>query len=91
MVLAFQLSEQLGLSPADDTMRLIRHLKNVGLSTAIREISGFQPDPDSIFVHMKHDKKAAGQSLKFVLARGIGGAFVSADVPEASVRTLLAG
>ncbi|HTK79571.1 MAG TPA: 3-dehydroquinate synthase [Rhizomicrobium sp.] len=91
MVLAFQLSEQLGLSPADDTMRLIRHLKNVGLPTTIREISGFQPDPDSIFVHMKHDKKAAGQSLKFVLARGIGGAFVSADVPEASVRTLLAG
>jgi len=39
--------------------------------------------------HMRGDKKAEGGRLTFVLARGIGKAFVSRDVDEAALRGLL--
>jgi 3-dehydroquinate synthase len=38
---------------------------------------------------MRHDKKAEGGKLKFVLVRGLGHAFVSADVPLDAVKTVL--
>ena len=38
---------------------------------------------------MRHDKKAHDSGLTFVLARGIGKAFVAHDVPEADVRSVL--
>jgi 3-dehydroquinate synthetase len=39
---------------------------------------------------MRHDKKATGGCIAFVLARGLGQAFVSREVPEAAVRAVLA-
>ncbi len=39
---------------------------------------------------MRHDKKAQGGRMTFILARGIGRAFVSRDVPEEAVRAVLA-
>jgi 3-dehydroquinate synthase len=39
---------------------------------------------------MGRDKKVENARLRFVLARRIGDAFVSADVPEAAVREVLA-
>ena len=38
---------------------------------------------------MRGDKKAEGGKLTFVLARGIGGAFVSRDVDETVLHGLL--
>jgi 3-dehydroquinate synthetase len=39
---------------------------------------------------MRHDKKAQGGRMSFILARGIGQAFVSRDVSEDAVRAVLA-
>jgi len=38
---------------------------------------------------MRHDKKAQQGRMTFILAKGIGHAFVSRDVPEDAVRALL--
>src|SRR3954464_10155733 len=56
MALAFRLSVQLGLAPGQDAERFIRHLKAVGLPSAIGDIPGSRPDADSLIGHMGHDK-----------------------------------
>jgi 3-dehydroquinate synthase len=39
---------------------------------------------------MAHDKKASGGKLTFILARGLGKAFATKDVPLDAVRDILA-
>jgi 3-dehydroquinate synthase len=39
--------------------------------------------------HMRGDKKADGGKLTFILARGIGKAFVTREVDETALRSLL--
>jgi 3-dehydroquinate synthase len=46
-------------------------------------------DATRLIEHMRGDKKAEGGRLTFVLARGIGKAFVSREVDEAALRGLL--
>jgi len=64
MVLAFRLSVERGLCPAEDAARAIAHLEAVGLPTAT------DADPAAIAARMAHDKKDG-----LVLTRGIGRAF----------------
>ena len=90
MVLAFRLSERMGHASAADTQRLVAHLRRVGLPTTVLEVAEPPPDPDRLLSFMRQDKKARGGNLKFVLARGLGHAFVSSEVPLASVRAVLA-
>ena len=45
--------------------------------------------PTRLIDHMRGDKKAEGGRLTFVLARGIGKAFVTREVDEAALRGLL--
>ena len=89
MVLAFRLSERLGNSARENTERLIRHLQRAGLRTRIDELGSTRPDADTLIEYMRHDKKAEGGRLKFVLIRGIGHAFVSAGVPVDAVTAVL--
>jgi 3-dehydroquinate synthase len=89
MVLAFRLSVALGLAPAADAERLVRHLKAVGLPSSIADIPGPRPDSQSLIAAMAHDKKVANGRINFVLLRGMGQAFVTADVPEAALRDVL--
>jgi len=89
MVLAFQLSAKLGLAPASDAERLAGHLRASGLPAAIADIEGSRPDADTLLGHMMHDKKAKAGRLTFVLARGIGQAFTTGDVPMEKVREVL--
>ena len=42
-----------------------------------------------LVAHMRRDKKMRDGALHFVLARGIGRAFTSSDVPAAAVTDLL--
>ncbi|MDE3114472.1 MAG: 3-dehydroquinate synthase [Pseudomonadota bacterium] len=90
MVLALRLSERLGLSPAADTARLIAHLKSVGLPTAVSDIPGPLPDADTLLAHMAHDKKAKDRRIVFVLAKGLGKTFTTAEVPAETLRAILA-
>lgn len=89
MVLAFRLSERLGHSPASDTERLIAHLQTAGLPTQMGQVPGNRPAPERLLEFMRADKKAEGGRPKFVLVRGLGTAFVSADVPPDAVMAVL--
>lgn len=90
MVAAFALSAALGLCPAGDVARLRTHLAAVGLPTDLAAVAGAGWSPEALLGHMAQDKKVKDGALRFVLARGIGRAFVSAAVPAAAVRAALA-
>ena len=48
------------------------------------------PDADAMIALMGQDKKVVDGRLRFILARGIGEAFVADDVPGDTVRAVLA-
>jgi len=92
MAMAFDLSAALGLCAKADAERVRRHLIQVGLPTRLRSIGGDNRrswDAARLIEHMRGDKKAVAGRLTFILARGIGKAFVSRDVDEAALRGLL--
>ncbi|MBL8643485.1 MAG: 3-dehydroquinate synthase, partial [Rhodospirillaceae bacterium] len=90
MVLAFDLSARMGLCPAADAARAKTHLANVGLpvSPPKRGPKG-KITTDALLSHMAQDKKVADGAITFILARGIGQAFTTTDVPEAKLRDTL--
>jgi 3-dehydroquinate synthetase len=61
----------------------------VGLPTRLGQIPGNRPETDDVLEHMRHDKKAQGGRMTFILARGIGQSFISREVPEEAVRAVL--
>jgi 3-dehydroquinate synthase len=92
MAMAFDLSAKLGLCPAADAERVRRHLGAVGLPVRLRTIGGDNRrrwDAAKLIEHMRGDKKAEAGKLTFVLAHGIGKAFVTREVDEAALRGLL--
>jgi 3-dehydroquinate synthase len=89
MALAFRLSVKLGLCPGQDAERFIRHLKAVGLPSAIGDIAGSRASADELVAHMAHDKKVSDGRLTFILLRGLGQAFVTRDVPLEAVKSVL--
>jgi 3-dehydroquinate synthetase len=90
MTLAFQFSAQLGLLPSSDAERVERHLATVGLPTRLSDMPGGCPDADRLMELMAQDKKVRRGRLTFILARGIGAAFIAPDVEAADVRTFIA-
>jgi 3-dehydroquinate synthase len=89
MVLAFRLSAELGLAPASDCERLKRHLSAVSLPVGLADVPGERPDAETLIGHMMQDKKAKDGKLTFILARGLGRAFIAPDVPIGAVRAVL--
>ena len=89
-VLAMKLSARLNHCSAEDVARTEHHLESVGLPTRLSQIAGGAPDAETLIGHMRQDKKAQDGGLTFVLAKGVGRAFVCHDVPEADVRAVLA-
>ena len=88
--LAFALSARLKYCPPADVERVRRHFESVGLFTRTAQIPGKRASTDELLSHMRHDKKAVGGKMTFILAHGIGRAFVARDVPEEAVRAVLA-
>ena len=80
MVMAFDLSVRMGLCPAEDAARVRRHLGAVGLPTGTNFTNSMVWSPKRLIGHMAKDKKVSGGKLTFILARGIGRAFVTRDV-----------
>lgn len=87
--LAFDLSARLGLCPQEDPSRLAAHLRAMGMKASLSNIRSDLPDADALLDLMGQDKKVVDGQLRFVLARGIGRAFVASDVPRETVRTVL--
>ena len=87
--LAFDLSARLGLCSQEDPSRVRAHLKGMGLKTDLGDIPGGLPDADALLNLMSQDKKIVDGQLRFVLARGIGAAFLTSEVPREAVLGLL--
>ncbi len=87
--LAFALSARLGLCAAEEARRVRAHLAAGGLPDALAMLNR-RFSASRLVGHMRKDKKAEAGRLAFILARGIGAAFVSRDVPEEEGLALLA-
>ncbi len=89
MVMALDLSVDLGYAPRADRDELIAHLQAVGLPTDLKGLAGGNWTADALLDHMGRDKKTEGGKLTFILTRGIGKAFVAPDVDTEAVHTVL--
>jgi 3-dehydroquinate synthase len=87
--LAFELSSRLCLCSQEDPSRVRAHLRAMGMKTDIRDIPGDLPGAEALIALMGQDKKVVDGRLRFILARGIGQAFVADDVPGDKVRAVL--
>ena len=88
MMLAFDFSVERGLCPTEDTERVRTHLAAAGLPTGLASANIAASGP-RLVEHMLLDKKREGGRLPFILARGIGKAFVDHDVDLGEVQAFL--
>ncbi len=87
--LAFETSSRLGLCPQEDPSRVRAHLRAMGMKTDLADIPGELPDAETLVDLMAQDKKVMDGQLRFIMARGIGQAFVTSEVPRETVVSVL--
>jgi 3-dehydroquinate synthase len=87
--LAFEVSQRLGLCSQETPGRVRAHLQAMGMKTDLADIAGDLPDADGLLALMAQDKKVQDGRLRFILARGIGRAFVADGVDTSVVRGVL--
>ena len=80
MVLALALSTKLGHCKSNAYLSVRDHLRHVGLPVSTSDRPTVNWDTEALLNHMAKDKKVIDGSMTFVLARGIGHAFLSRDV-----------
>jgi 3-dehydroquinate synthase len=87
LVLAYDFSAERGLCSAKDAARVRGHLATAGLPVSLQQagVSG----GERLVAHMMHDKKKEGSRLPFILARGIGAAYMDRDVDLTDVCAFL--
>jgi shikimate kinase/3-dehydroquinate synthase len=88
LVLAFRLSVKLSVCARADADRVSAHLAATGMPYELGAL-GRRFSASRLIGHMQSDKKMRDGRLAFVLARGVGEAFTSRDVPEAAVASVL--
>ena len=90
MVMAFEMSARLGFAPSTDAQRIRAHFAAVGLPAAPPNQGPHGAITAArLMEHMTHDKKMKDGALTFVLARGIGQAFLTNDVPAVKLEDML--
>jgi 3-dehydroquinate synthase len=91
IAMAFDLSTSLGLCPPEDAARVRRHFAAHDLPSGLdaKIFSGRRPSSSDLIELMAADKKVKDGRIRFVLARGIGQAFIADDVALEAVRDLL--
>lgn len=87
--LAFELSARLGLCSQEDPSRVRAHLRDMGMKVDLSDIPGELPTAERLYDLMGQDKKVLDGQIRFILARGIGQAFVTPDAPREVVIDLL--
>ncbi|OOY07210.1 3-dehydroquinate synthase [Thioclava sp. F36-7] len=87
--MAFELSQRLGLCSQEAPSRVRAHLRDMGMKTDLADIEGDLPGRDALIDLMAQDKKVLDGKLRFILARGIGEAFVTSDVPRDALAGVL--
>jgi 3-dehydroquinate synthase len=93
MVLAAELSAELGMISAADAARVKHHLAEVGLPTHLQDIAGFTQegltDADALMALMAQDKKVKRGRLTLILLEAVGRAVIAPDVEPSRVRDFL--
>lgn len=87
-VLAFDFSAERGLCSAEDAARVRGHFAQVRLPTTLAEL-GLSGRGEELTGYMKSDKKRESGRTAFILARGIGKAFVDKSIDLADVAAFL--
>lgn len=59
------------------------------MKTDLFDIEGDLPNADGLIALMSQDKKVADGKLTFILAHGIGQAFITSDVPREMLQAVL--
>ena len=80
MILALELSAALGLCPRAEADRVRDHFRQVGLPADLPPEAARRGGPEALVRRMRRDKKVRDGRVSFVLARGIGRAFVAPGV-----------
>jgi len=88
MALAFDFSASRGLCDSAEAKRVRAHLAASGLPVDLAKI-GIKASGKRLVEHMMHDKKKSGGRIPFILARGIGQAFVDKTVELGEVEAFL--
>ncbi len=88
MVLAYRLSARLGLCTEGESDRVSNHLQSLGFTVEASAL-GLECSAGQLIHHMRQDKKMSGGRLPFILARGLGQAFVARDIDLADVERFL--
>jgi 3-dehydroquinate synthase len=86
--LAFAYSADHGLCAREDAARVAEHWRASGLPEGLTA-SGITAPPARLVEHMRHDKKASGGRVPFLLARGIGRTYLDREVELAEVEAFL--
>jgi 3-dehydroquinate synthase len=87
-VLAFAFSAERSLCSAVDAELVRKHFRSIGLPTTLAEL-GLGGQGERLAGHMEHDKKRSGGRTAFILAHGIGEAFVDKTVELEDVAAFL--
>lgn len=87
-VLAFDFSVERGLCQAEDAARVRAHFAEVNLPTSLAEV-GLVGRGTELAGYMTHDKKREAGRTAFILARGIGQAFVDKTIDLSDVAAFL--
>lgn len=85
-VMAYRLGEIIGVCNSDDVDRVIGHFVKVGLPV---HAGAIQSTVSDLITTMRRDKKAMDDNMVFILPRSIGAAFISQDVQENDVASIL--
>jgi 3-dehydroquinate synthase len=86
--MAFRFSARLGLCPPEDSERAGRAIAAAGLPSGLSNLAD-RPRACALLARMGQDKKARSGRMTFILARGIGQAFVAEAVDGADVSQFL--
>lgn len=87
--MAFELSARMGLVSQEAPSRVREHLQTMGMKKDLRDIPGELPSAEALMNLMAQDKKVVDGKLRFILAKDIGQAFVTSDVPGDAVMSVL--
>ena len=88
MALAFGYSARIGRCDAAISARVVAHLQAVGLPHDLAS-AGVSASGEKLVSHMLHDKKMAGGTLPFILATGVGQAYLDRSVALTDVAAYL--
>jgi 3-dehydroquinate synthase len=87
--LAFETSARLGLMSQEEPSRFRAHLAAMGMKRDLADIRSELPEAGALLALMAQDKKVEAGRIRFILARGIGEAFVADNVDLDLVRGVL--